>query len=125
MEWYKRTTGGKKENTTRLCINNEIITDQKQIANTLNKYFIEIGETLSAKLGIPVNTIDHYQDNPNKDNFYISPTTPEEVLKLINNLDPNKPSDIYNIYPKLVHDSKYLVIYTTFILNLYAILNIS
>ena len=90
-----------------LCINNEIITDQKQIVNTLNKYFIEIGENLSAKLGIPANTIDHYLNNPNKDNFYINPTTPEEVLKLINNPDPIKPTDIYNISPKLVRDSKY------------------
>ena len=33
-----------------LCINNKIITDQKQVANTLNKYFITIGENLSANL---------------------------------------------------------------------------
>ena len=65
---------GKKRNTLQdnisLCINNEIITDQKQIANTLNKYFIEIGENLSTKLGIPTNTIAHYQDQHQRQFLY-------------------------------------------------------
>ena len=92
-----------------LCINNEIISDQKQVADTLNKYFVGIGENLSANLANATHTIDYYLDNPNKENFYINPPTSEEVLELINELDANKSMDIYNISPKMMHDAKYFL----------------
>ena len=92
-----------------LCINNEITSDQKQAADTLNKYFVGIGENLSANLSNVTHTIDYYWDNPNKENFYINPSTSEEVLELINELDANKSMDIYNISPKMMHDAKYFL----------------
>ena len=97
------------EDNISLCINEEMITNQKQVANTLNKFFIEIGEKLSKNLGNEINTLGHYLNNPIKDNFYNNPSTPEEVLNLIDELDSSKSSDIYNISPKLVHDSKYFL----------------
>ena len=50
--------------------------------------------------------IEEYLNNPNNAGFYITTTTPKEVLNLIKHLDPNKASDVYNISPKFVVDSK-------------------
>ena len=55
----------------------------------------------------PKSSIDKYLDNPNKFNFFITPTDPQEVLNLINELDPKKASDVYNISPKFIIDSKF------------------
>ena len=97
------------KNNISLCINNEIISDQKQVADTLNKYFVGIGDNLSANLANATHRIDYYLDNPNKENFYINPSTSEEVMELINELDANKSMDIYNISPKMMHDAKYFL----------------
>ena len=95
----------KQQNIT-LLKKGKLITDQKVVSKTFNNYFVNIAEKLSNKLGTPSSSIEGYLDNPNKDSFYITPATPEEVVNLIDNLDPNKASDIYNIAPKFVVDSK-------------------
>ena len=64
---------------------------------------------MSKNVGNETNTLGHYLNNPIKDNFFIDPSTPEEVLNLTDELGSSKSSDIYNISPKLVHDSKYFL----------------
>ena len=70
--------------------NNKIITNQKQVTNIFNNYFINGAEKLSQDLGAPKSTLNKYLDDPNQYNFFITPTEPEEVLDLINELDPKK-----------------------------------
>ena len=40
--------------------------------------------------------------NPNKTSFCLNETAPDEVIKIINQLDGKKSSDIYNISPDIV-----------------------
>ena len=121
-----------------LCINNKIISDQKQVADTLNKYFVGIGENLSANLPTATHTIDYYLDNPKKESFYTNPFTPEEVLALIKELDANKSMDISNQNQEMhkisewlstnkltlnVDKSNYIIFSTRKKLKLYLMLN--
>ena len=98
-----------KINNISLIDKNKVTTNQKQVANIFNNYFINVAENLSNDLGAPKSSIDKYLDNPNKFNFFITPTDPQEVLNLINELDPKKASDVYNISPKFIIDSKFFL----------------
>ena len=53
--------------------------------------------------------LDQYLEDPNKNNFFITPTDPQEVLNLIKEIDPKKACDIYNISPKFITYSKFFL----------------
>ena len=89
-----------------LTDNNKIITNQKEVANTFNNYFLNVAENLTKEMETPKLSLDYYLDNPNEENFFITPTNPAEVLNLINEMDPKKASDVYDISPKYILDSK-------------------
>ena len=55
-------------------------------------------------MGPPKASVDKYLGDPNKYNFFITPTDPQEVLKLINDMDPTKASDVYTISARFVID---------------------
>ena len=59
--------------------------------------------------GAPKSAVDQYLQDPNKNNFFITPTDPQEVLNLIKEIDPKKACDIYNISPKFITDSKFFL----------------
>ena len=74
--------------------NNNIINDQEIIANKFNNYFTNIGPNIEKK--IP-NVTGNYRDfliniNTMGKSFYLSPTTADEIDKLIDSLDINKSS---------------------------------
>ena len=64
--------------------------DPKVIANTLNEFFTNIGKNMSSRL--PDAPIPHQQFLNNRQccSFYLSPTDPLEILKLINSFSPHK-----------------------------------
>lgn len=81
---------------------NGIITDSKMVANKFNQYFINVADKLSKKI-IKKNTkFQDYLKNPNKTSLFLSETTPDEIINIINQLDVNKSNDIYDISPKYV-----------------------
>ena len=47
--------------------------------------------------------------NPNINNFFICPTSKEEVFDILKELDPTKAGDIYRISPKYAIDSRFLL----------------
>ena len=109
-EGINELIGGKvTTNNLSLIDNNKVIANQKQVANIFNNYFINVAENLSKDLGPSKSSTDKYLDNPNKFNFFITPTDPQEILNLINELDPEKGSDVYNISPKFIIDSKFFL----------------
>ena len=57
----------------------------------------------------PKHNVEYYLDNPNVNNFFITPSNAEEVLNIINKLDRKKSADIYNTSPKLMLDSKHFL----------------
>ena len=60
-------------------------------------------------MGHPKYSVDTHLENPNKYNSFITPTDPQEVLKLINDIDPKKASDVYSISPRFIKDSKFFL----------------
>ena len=47
-----------------------------------------------------------YLTSPNTSNFFVTPTDSNEVLDILNNLDPTKSRDIYGISPRYVIDAR-------------------
>ena len=69
----------------------KFITDSKKIANTFNKYFVNIGPEIDK--GIPKsdhNYRDYLSSIKVNITFFMSPTKPEEVFDIITSLDINK-----------------------------------
>ena len=101
-------------NSISLIGNKKIVTNQKDVTNIFNNYFVNVAENLSKDLGAPKSTVYKYLDNPNQYNFFTTPTDPQEVLTLLNDIDPKKAPDVYNISPKFVVDSKFFLADTLF-----------
>jgi hypothetical protein len=80
-----------KTQITKLNINGEVLTDNIEIANAMNSYFATIGEKLANN---PTNEANgkfkSYLKNHCPKTMYLSPTSEEEVIKLIKELSPDK-----------------------------------
>ena len=68
------------------------ITDLKDIANSFNEYFSNIGPSLSEKIDMSGNTMTYsdYLTNPFHSKFSFSPVSEKENLNIINNLKNKK-----------------------------------
>ena len=78
------------------------ISDPYQVANKFNDFFLNVADKLGAKIVKKNTKFQDYLKNPNKSCFSLKETTPDETVKIINNLDSKKSSDIDNISPDLV-----------------------
>ena len=60
----------------------------KDISNSFNKYFSNIGPSLSVKIDMSGNTMTYndYLTNPVHSKFSFSPVSEKETLNIINNL---------------------------------------
>ena len=86
------------------CIQNKdkLITDTKEIANTFNNFFIDIPKKIDEKI-IKTNTsIYKYLQEPNLNSFYFTPTTPDEIQKIISKMDHKKAIGPYSIPTKIL-----------------------
>ena len=68
------------------------ITDLKDIANSFNEYFSNIGPSLSEKMDMSGNTMTYsdYLTNPVSSKFSFSPVSEKKTLNIINNLKNKK-----------------------------------
>ena len=87
-----------------LNVNGKLVTDQKTVSKLFNNYFVNVADNLAKKIPKPNTKYQDYLKNPNEHCIYLQETTPDEVEKIIGNLDPNKAADIYGISTKLVKD---------------------
>ena len=81
---------------------NGLISDPLKVANKFNSYYLNIADKLCEKIPKRDNKFQVYLKNPNKNKLTLKETTPDEIYKIINDLDGKKSSDIYNISPDLV-----------------------
>ncbi len=93
---------GRKKQGTIFLEENGLISDPLKVANKFNNYYLNIADKLCEKIPKVNNKFQDYLKNPNKNKLTLKETTPDEVLKIINNLDGKKSGDIYNISPDLV-----------------------
>jgi len=92
-----------KPQIAKLCNNNRIVTDRKEICNFLNEYFCTVGRHLADSL--PPHTgqlFTEYLPPPTKSSMFCNPTTPYEVFRIINALNINKSPGPDNISPKII-----------------------
>ena len=65
-------------------INGEKITDNTEIANQFNKYFVKIGSTLAAEIdNTSTKSPKHYMQNPNELSLFLQPATENEIKSII------------------------------------------
>ena len=66
------------------------VTDETEILNLLNRHFSTIGNNMAKK--VPDSNIDplRYINHDNSGSFFMSPTSLDEIVKLIDSLDTNK-----------------------------------
>ncbi|RXG51166.1 hypothetical protein Avbf_17111 [Armadillidium vulgare] len=77
-------------NVTCLSVGDDEITDDIEIVETFNNYFSNVAVETAGLVGEPMN--DYLNLLPNvQESFYIFPSTPDEVEKIISNLGSNNP----------------------------------
>ena len=84
--------------------NNNLISDPKIISNVFNDYFSSIGPKIERKIPIVPGSFKEYFEikdvsrksliNPSNALFFLSPTVPAEIEKLIDALDIKNPLDL-------------------------------
>ena len=93
----------KKRNNEEIFLNgvDGITTDQTKVANSFNKYFVNVAKNLLRDIGNPSTKPQDYLKNPNKHSIFLKEVDQGELSVILNNLDINKSGDIYNITPYL------------------------
>ena len=73
-----------------LLINGHTITDQFSIAENFNNLFISIGRKLQHKIYPTRRDYSYYLQHPNSNTFFTSPTSPDKVKDIIQDLKTNR-----------------------------------
>ena len=89
-----------KSANIKLMIDDKIVSDPTQNANTFNNHFSKLGAKVQEKIPIERGSYKDYLFKKNKNNeyyinnaghvFFLSPTDPKEVSDMIDNLDDKK-----------------------------------
>ena len=89
-----------KSSSIKLMIDDKIVSDSTQNANTFNDHFSKLGEKVQQKIPMErgsyryylykKNANGQYYINNNGHVFFLSPTDPKEVSDMIDNLDDKK-----------------------------------
>ena len=90
----------KKPLKPSFIIENQRITNRRIIANEFNKYFNSIASTLNETIAgkqindLRVKTFEDFLMPTNKNTIFLDECTPEEILKIISELENGKSSDV-------------------------------
>ena len=96
----------------------DIITDENEIANRFNKYFTNVGPSLSKKIPKTPNSFNKYLNNNYVESIFLDPITTTEVENELKKLNPNKGSGLDDINPRVICEISKLISYPlTFIFN--------
>ena len=86
-----------KFDPTLLLVDDKLISEPKEIANEYNNYFSTIANKLRGKIYNLNQDFTSYLQNANDNNFFINPTTKEEIIDIINELDCMKGTGPHSI----------------------------
>ena len=79
-----------KKTVNCLKVNRKEETDPFLVSNSLNSFFTTIAQKIENKI---LQTNKHFSDylqNPNESSFFLTPTTPDEVAKVIRHISSRK-----------------------------------
>jgi len=91
---------------SKLIINEHEITNDKAIADQLNKFFSNIGKNLASTVPKPNLPFNCYLDKPQASSFFLSPTTSTEIENIIMSLSSTKASGPFSISTSLLKTLK-------------------
>ena len=79
-------------------INGQTVSNCKLVVNEFNNYFINAAQNLLKDLGNTNNQFPGYLKSPNANSFFLKETEPQEVFKILRELNANKiPRYMWNI----------------------------
>ena len=73
-----------------LSVNNQLLTDESDIANSFNEFFANIAGKLSQKITPTEKKYTDFLINPNENSFFIRPVLEEELATYIKSMKPGK-----------------------------------
>jgi len=90
--------------------NGTIVSNQKEIANNLNEYFVNVGPRLAKKISEQSTNYKAYLTNSDNNSTFLDPITEKEVEVEISQLKENRATGYDDLAPKVVKKiSKYIV----------------
>ena len=98
----------KEEICEYFVIDNELTSDKKRIANGFNKFFVQIGQSISESVQVPPNrSYEEYLSPPVRQKFSFGCITKEIVLKIIDGLKPKTSCGLDGLSNKLLKTLKF------------------
>ena len=91
-----------KLNDIFLNVNGNIFTDQNIVVEKMNKFFINVADSLAEKIPKPNTKFQDYLSNPNEHSLYLAEILPHEIDEIIAKLGSNKSGDLYGITSNIV-----------------------
>ena len=80
----------KSSTVSTITADDNIVTDEIEMAENLTNFFTSIGTNLPKKIAPTKKTFTDYLKKPNSENFIITSTTADEIRNLIDNLKSSK-----------------------------------
>ena len=91
--------GKTDQHISQISSNNKLISDEKEVANVFNNFFVNIGTKLDSEIP-KTNTklsANSFLGDKNEQSLQLNPTTPTEIIDIIDSLDDTKSSGPINI----------------------------
>ena len=91
---------GKISQISSISTSEKVITDDVEIANEFNEFFVNIGQKLLSQQSVePMDTctFDSYLNRPNIHSIFFNPIVPSEILDVVSNMKNNTSSGIDDI----------------------------
>ena len=90
--------------------NGAIVSNQTEIANNLNEYFVNVGPRLARKISEQSTNYKAYLTNSDNNSMFLDPMTEKEVKVEISQLKENRATGYDDLPPKVVKKiPKYIV----------------
>ena len=93
-----------KSQPSSLLVNNKLVSEPKDVAETFNEYFSTIASKLQKKIKHVGKDFSYFLKDDNPFNFFIMPANVTQVINTINDLNSNKslgpystPTDIFHL----------------------------
>ena len=101
--------GKNDQHISQISSNNKLISDEKEIANVFNNFFINVGTKLDSEIPKTNTKLspNSFLGDKNEQSLQLNPTTPTEIIDIIDLLDDTKSSGPINIPIKILKIAKH------------------
>ena len=93
---------GKSTTPISISVGDSVTSDPSKVANSFNDFFTSIADSIRDKIQPANHHFSNFMKNPNQRSLFFSPSTPEEIGKIINSFSPSKSNGPNSIPVKLL-----------------------